>query len=162
MVMKHAMKTLNLTLFVFAVTGFGCAGSEEAEPPPQNFSVRDASARILLDGGILNPQVDQGLSGSDGLDVGVTSVGDGGMPSPQDMAIEQDAAPPSGDPACQTLAECLAGCSEPECSLACRMAATDTATQMYDAIFACASTNECNRPGGGYDQTCMNEHCAEE
>ncbi|MBV69776.1 MAG: hypothetical protein CMH52_00375 [Myxococcales bacterium] len=125
----------------------GCAGAEIDSPETEPPISRDAGMRLILDAQLpasdanpASPNLDSGLMDSD----------------PIDVAIEM------GDLQCRELSECLADCSDPDCSLACRMAAPDMSTALYDAIFVCASANDCARPGGNYDQMCMTLNCAAE
>ncbi len=62
-----------------------------------------------------------------------------------------DAAPmgPMGDPACESLADCLSACNTGPCAQMCREMAPAESSARYDAIFACGRDQGCGEPGGG-------------
>ncbi|MEE2756459.1 MAG: hypothetical protein VYA30_07345 [Myxococcota bacterium] len=125
----------------------GCAGAEIDETQTAPPIERDAGAQIILD--TQSPMADVSPA-STNQDAGLVD---------SDLV---DAALEMGDSGCRDLAQCLSECSSPDCSLACRMAAPEASSALYDAIFVCASANDCARPGGNYDQMCMTLNCADE
>ena len=141
--MKHLASLRNfgcLILFTHGCAGAEIDGEQTLQPPVS----RDAGAQLFLDAGLDMPLDAAAIEQDSSALVDVSVV---------------DAAEEMGDPACIELSNCLAECQDPECSLGCRNAATEDATDLYDAIFVCASANDCSRPGGSYDRDCMEMHC---
>ena len=139
--------TWPLVLFVCPFVFLACAGTGEDELDPFDALVRDIAPRLFVD-----------VAAPGNIDAGVRdgTVGDGSL---SDSAPNPDAALPMGDPACIALSDCLQSCEDANCSLQCRMQAPEMASALYDAIYACASQNACNEPGGSYNAVCMEEHC---
>lgn len=96
-----------------------------------------------------------------GLDMGARDAGRVADEGAANDVGAPDADPSEGDPDCATLAGCLAGCDDIDCSRGCRERAPAESGALYDAIFTCARESGCTEPGGGVDEACMQMNCGE-
>lgn len=149
-----------------AALAVGCvpAGGEEEEDE-RDVQIREPGR--LADAFV--PREDMGAGGEGGQvgaggTAGEGQGGEGGEAGEGGGVAGAGGAPPDlGDPDCRTLANCLQSCAQGDgdCSRMCRAAAPAESAARYDAIFMCATDNGCNNPGGGFDNACIDERCAE-
>lgn len=139
------------------VGGWGCTPAGGESEDPEDGAVRDVQPMLgRLDAAPPIPE-ETPDAGAPGDDRGVE--GDGG---PVEDAAPDVADLSDGDPDCAILAACLMACDDGECSGRCRDSAPAESGELYDAIYDCGRANGCNEPGGGFDDDCIAERCADE
>ena len=157
--MRNQRRTAALvTLLLLA--SYGCADPIAPQDFDDRVRARDMSTSIIVD---LGPVVDAAM-----IETMPNPMPDA-MPIPTDdpdsevdmglVPVEMDAERPApvGDPACETFADCLAACADPDCARACRDSAPAESAALYDAIYRCGMENACVDPGGVLNEDCMAE-----